>query len=157
MKPGNRLVVLCSHIRWLTNPWPQSGFGSFVTDWSASPVTPPMYSRPSSSLSATSTRTRTRTTPRHQHHQYLDSLLRSKCPKDRLPALNIAIQFRDEHGIDEPIPNDLLDELLEAAGDEKYFCFCCPRVRKARTITPARDHIRKSLGNFPFQCPNSWW
>jgi hypothetical protein len=142
----------------LTNPRPQSGFGSFVTDWSPSPVTSPMYPRPtSSSLKAASTRTRTRTTPRHQHHQYLDSLLRSKCPKDRLPALNIAIQFRDEHGIDELIPNDLLDELLEAAGDEKYICFCCPRARKARTITPARDHVRKSLGNFPFQCSNPWW
>jgi hypothetical protein len=142
----------------LTNFCPQPGFGNFVTDWNPSPVTPPMYSQPTSSgLKATSTRTRTRTTPRHQHHQYLDSQLRSKCPKDRLHALNVAIQFRDEHSTDELIPNDLLDELLEPAGDDKFFCFCCPRARKARTVTPARDHVRKSLGNFPFQCSNPWW
>jgi hypothetical protein len=140
--------------RMLTNLRPQSGFGNFVTDWSASPVTLPMYSRPTSSgLEATSTRTRTCTTPRHQHHQYLDSLLRSNSPKDRP---HVAIQPRDEHCIDEPIPNDL----LEPAGDEKCFCFCCPRARKARAITPARDprdHVRESHGNFPFQCSNSCW
>jgi hypothetical protein len=116
-----------------------------------------MFPRPSSSLKAAPIRTRTRTTPRHQHHHYLDSLLRSKCPKDRAHALNVAIQFRDEYNADEVIPNDILDELLEAAGGDKCFCFCCPRDRKARKITPARDHVRKSLGNFPFQCSNSWW
>lgn len=128
----------------------------YAREWGNSPVSASTIPRPGSSLKATPTRTRTRTTPRHQHHQYLDSLLRSKCPKDRMHALNVAIQFRDEHNPDELIPNDLLDELLEAAGDDKYFCFCCPRARKARTITPARDHVRKSLGNFPFQCSNSW-
>jgi len=127
-----------------------------VREWSNSPVSTSMFPRSSSSLKVAPTRTRTRTTPRHQHHQYLDSLLRSKCPKDRAHALNVAIQFRDEHSAGELIPNDLLDELLEATGDDKYFCFCCPRARKARTITPARDHVRKSLGNFPFQCSNSW-
>jgi hypothetical protein len=158
MEPGTRLVVLCLRIRWLTNLRRQSDFGEFGMEWSTSPVTPPMYSRPTSSgLKATSTRTRTRTTPRHQHHQYSDSLLRSKCPKDRLHALNVAIQFRDEHSVDELIPNDLLDELLKAADGDKYVCFCCPRPRKARTITLARDHVRRSLGNFPFQCSNSWW
>jgi hypothetical protein len=149
-------VVLCSRISSLTNWHLQSGFNAYVDLWGPLALMP-LYSGSSGSLKATSTRTRTRTTPRHQHHQYLDSLLRSKCPKDRLHALNVAIQFRDELGVGQLIPNDLLDELLEAAGDEKYFCFCCPRVRKARTITPARDHIRKSLGNFPFQCSNSWW
>jgi len=134
-------------------------FGNFIPSWNGPPVAPPIYSRTGtrSSLKATSPRTRTRNSQRHQHHQYLDSLLRSKCPKDRLHALNVAIQFRDEHNADELIPNDLLDELLELAGDDKYYCICCPRAKKARTITPARDHVRKSLGNFPFQCQNPWW
>jgi hypothetical protein len=71
--------------------------------------------------------------------------------------LNLAIQFRDDHGPTALIPNDLVDELLQGSDDGKYYCFCCPRARKSRTITPARDHVRKSLGNFPFRCPNSWW
>ena len=125
--------------------------------WDAASSVPSPVSRPSSTLKATSPRTRTRTTPRHQHHQYLDTLLRSKCPKDRLEALNLAIRFRDEHTPGELIPNDLLDELLELTEGDKYHCFCCPRAKKARTITPARDHVRKSLGNFPFKCPNERW
>ncbi|KIM30765.1 hypothetical protein M408DRAFT_269872 [Serendipita vermifera MAFF 305830] len=99
---------------------------------------------------------RTKMGPRHQHHQYLDSLLRSKCPKDRLPALEVAIRFRDEHAPDTVIPNELLDELLQVDDGDKYYCFCCPRAQKPRTITPARDHVRKSLGNYPFRCPNEW-
>jgi hypothetical protein len=120
-------------------------------------VSQPTRSRFTSSQKAPPSRSRIRTTRRHQNHQYLDSLLRSKCPKDRLTALNIAIQFRDGHNSAEIIPNEFLDELLEDAGNEKYFCFCCPKDKKARTITPARDHVRKSLGNFPFKCPSSWW
>ncbi|PVF98947.1 hypothetical protein CPB86DRAFT_704137, partial [Serendipita vermifera] len=98
---------------------------------------------------------RSRNTPRHLQHQYLDTLLRSRCPPHCLTALNLAIQWRDEHSPTEPIPNKLLDELLEGPKEDKYYCFCCPhKARKGRTITPARDHVRKSLGNFPFKCTN---
>jgi hypothetical protein len=103
-------------------------------------------------------RNRSRNTPRHLQHQYLDTLLRSRCPPQCLTALNLAIQWRDEHLPTEPIPNKLLDELLEGPKDDKYYCFCCPhKARKGRTITPARDHVRKSLGNFPFKCTNEGW
>jgi hypothetical protein len=137
----------------LTRTYLQSGLDDYTTDWTTCPST---YSGPTSHLKVTSTRARTRTTHRNQHHQYTDSLLRSKCPKSRIHALNVTIQFRDEHGADELIPNDLLDELLESTGDGKYI-FCCQRGQKARNITGARDHVRKSLGNFPFRCSNLGW
>jgi hypothetical protein len=115
-----------------------------------------MYSPPTSHLNVTSTRIRTRTTQRNQHHQYMDSLLRVKCPRSRIHALNVVMQFRDDYGADEAIPNDLLDELLESTGDRKYI-FCCQRDQKARSIAGARDLVRKSLGNFPFRCSNLGW
>jgi len=91
-----------------------------------------------------------------RHYLFRDKLLRSKCPKERQQALELAIQFREEHDPTEPIPTDLLDELLQKGEGEKYYCFCCPD-RRGSTITPARDHVRKALGNFPFKCSNSWW
>lgn len=110
-----------------------------------------------STLKVANPRSRARNTPRHLQHQYLDTLLRAKFPKDRLMALNMAIKFRDEHAPTDPIPNELLDQLLDGPVEDKFYCFCCPKARKPRTITPARDHVRKSLGNFPFQCTNVWW
>ena len=110
-----------------------------------------------STLNVSTLRSRARNTPRHLQHQYLDTILRSKFPPDRMTALNMAIRFRDEHARTDPIPNELLDQLLGGPVEDKYYCYCCPKARKLRTITPARDHVRKSLGNFPFKCPNAWW
>ncbi|KAG8867803.1 hypothetical protein FRC20_004835 [Serendipita sp. 405] len=123
---------------------------------SHSPCSSTSSARSSSSLKSAPVRSRARNTPRHLQHQYLDTILRSKFPKDRLTALNVAIQYRDDHTPTDPIPNELLDQLLEGPTQDKYYCFCCPTARKARTITPARDHVRKSLGNFPYKCSNSW-
>lgn len=109
-----------------------------------------------SALRTPPTRSRARNTPRHHQHQYLDKILRHKFPKTHLTALDVAIQYRDEHEPSHPIPNEILDQLLEGPIQDKYYCFCCPGARKARTITPARDHVRKSLGNFPFRCTNPW-
>jgi hypothetical protein len=113
-----------------------------------------MYSRPSTSLKAASTRSRTSRI--RQHHQCLDDLLRSRCPENRIDALNMAIRFRDVHGADQTIPNELVDEHLEQISDGK-FVFWGEKAQKTRNITGARDHVRKSLGNFPFHCSNLGW
>lgn len=98
-----------------------------------------------------------RTGSRLQRHSTQDEFLRSKYPQDRRYVLDLTMRFRDKHDATEPIPHDLIDGLLEVTGSGKYQCFCCPGKKRARTITPARDHVRKSLGNFPFRCPNAWW
>lgn len=95
--------------------------------------------------------------PRLRQHSTQDEFLRSKYPQGRRHVLGLAIRFRDEHDPTQIIPHDLIDGLLEVAIPGKYHCFCCPGKKRARTITPARDHVRKSLGNFPFRCPNPRW
>jgi len=100
-------------------------------------------------------RSRARNTPRSLYLPYSDALVREKLPGDRVYAFDVAIAFRNNHP-GELIPNDLLNELLEEVEQGMFVCFCCPKNRKGRTITPARDHVRKSLGNFPFKCVNSW-
>ena len=125
---------------------------------SATQISPYMSTmRHSGALRTPPTRSRARNTPRHLQHHYLDTILRAKFPKTHLTALNVAIQYRDEHDPTNAIPNEILDQLLEGPAQDKYYCFCCPGARKPRTITPARDHVRKSLGNFPFKCTNPWW
>ena len=109
---------------------------------------------------------RARIATEREHYPYQDDELRRKYPKERQHALELAIRFQKEHGRTKGIPPDLLDKLLEKKVDkdslenrteDKYYCFCCPDNRKARTVTPARDHVRKSLGNFRFRCLNPWW